>query len=166
MKLRCLHPKGLNCLWKQGLDKKTWRGKFPHYPKKSNCIMKHLSSTLTSETWIISNTTPHFNHKWLFIKWGLTWDFHYTNSHHLQQVIPLGLELLLPVELVLTVTGQQVVAPCGDEIYEEHKVEVGLTLWQTGRSPCRYLDLKFWIALLSPPKNQQNSQKADFKKIK
>lgn len=42
-------------------------------------------------------------------------DFNYANSHHLQQVIPLELELI-PMELVPTVAGQQGVAPCGDEV--------------------------------------------------
>ena len=42
MKLRYLHPKGLNCLWKQGLEKKTRKGKFPLDPKTKQKICKYI----------------------------------------------------------------------------------------------------------------------------
>ena len=42
-------------------------------------------------------------------------NFNYANSHHLQQVIPLEL-VLIPMEVVPTMAGQQGVAPCGNEV--------------------------------------------------
>ena len=42
MKLRYLHPKGLNCFWKQGLEKQTWKGKFPLDPKTKQKICKYI----------------------------------------------------------------------------------------------------------------------------